>query len=44
MNRLIRLGVGVLAGTAGLLAAAQARAQIMCNDTSLQNPIIGQST
>lgn len=40
MNRLIRLGVGVLAGTAGLLAAAPARAQIMCNDTSLQNPII----
>ena len=40
MNRLIRLIVGGLAAGAGLLAAAPANAQIMCNDATLPNPMI----
>jgi len=41
MTRNIRLAVGAFVGAAGLLLiATPARAQIMCNDASLPNPII----
>jgi hypothetical protein len=40
MNRLIRFAAGAAVAAAGLLAAAPAHAQIMCNDATLPNPII----